>query len=129
MAMEEDKELDRIKQERLRNYMRKASKTASAKKTEQQPDVNSVIYRYLDDRAAYVMKSAEYQFPNETKAVKLALYKMIKEGKLSYIIDGGTLLQLFRTLGLNVYVETEVKYVEHGKVKSLAEKLSENFEF
>jgi len=127
--MGEDLELDRIKRAKLRGYLNKASKSEPPKKSEGQvEDIDQVVYRYLDSRAVDVMKAAESQFPEETRAIKLGLHKMIKDGRLQYVVDGGTLLLLFRTLGLRVYVETEVKFVEHGKAKSLAEKLSENFD-
>jgi len=121
-----DEELERIKRKKMEEYLRriKAKKEESNSEREEEK-INEVVYSYLTERAPEVMRAAEQQFPKETQYVKLGLYKMIKKGLLSEKIDGGTLLALFRTLGLNVYIETSVKFVEHGKVKSLAEKLSE----
>ncbi len=127
--MEEDRELDRIKRAKLQRYLDRLNKPEPPKKSEsQEEDTERVVSRYLDARAVDVMRAAESQFPIETKTIKQGLHKMIKDGKLEYVIDGGTLLLLFRSLGLNLHVKTEVKFVEHGKAKSLAEKLSEDFE-
>jgi len=125
-----DEELEKIKRQKMERYYKylELKKKEEEKGKEQKVDivkVNKIVYSYLIERASEVMKAAEQQYPNETNHIKLGLYKMIVSGQLTEKIDGGTLLALFRSLGMDVYVETSVKFVEHGKVKSLADKLSE----
>ncbi|MGB9759077.1 MAG: DNA-binding protein [Thermoproteota archaeon] len=125
-----DEELEKIKRQKLERYYKylELKKKEEEKEKAQKLDmakINNVVYSYLVERAPEVMRAAEQQYPNEANYVKLGLYKMIVSGKLNEKIDGGTLLALFRSLGLDVYIETSVKFVEHGKVKSLADKLSE----
>jgi len=126
--MVEDPELERIKRQKLQRYAKRAKRekheTAEQPRDESEDDV---VYSYFYNRAAEVMKAAEYQFPTQAQAVKTGLYKMIKAGKLIEKVDGGTLLTLFRTLGIPVHLDTSVKFVEHGEVKSLADKLSESW--
>ncbi|MBO3757701.1 MAG: DNA-binding protein [Thermoproteota archaeon] len=125
-----DEELEKIKKQKLEKYYKyfELKKKEEEKAKEQKVDmtkINNVVYSFLTERAPEVMKAAEKQYPSETNYIKLGLYKMIASGQLNEKIDGGTLLALFRSLGLDIYIETSVKFVEHGKVKSLADKLSE----
>jgi len=40
-------------------------------------------------------------------------------------VKGEELLSLFRSIGLRVRLETEIKFLDNGKAKSLSEKLKE----
>ncbi|HYA21965.1 MAG TPA: DNA-binding protein [Thermoproteota archaeon] len=126
--MAEDRELERIKREKMQRYAEKAKQDQrEAAKPQTEESVDDVVYSLFYDRASEVMRAAELQYPPQAEAVKTGLYKMIKSGRLVDKIDGGTLLTLFRTLGIPVHVDTSVKFVEHGKAKSLADKLSESW--
>jgi len=126
--MEEDRELERIKRQKLQKYAEKIHREErEQEKRTPTADVDSEVYSYLYDRAPEVMRAAESQFPEQTEAIKQGLHKMIKTGRLTEKIDGGTLLTLFRTLGLPVHVDTSIKFVEHGEARSLAEKLSSSW--
>jgi len=126
--MAEDPELERIKRQKLQEFAERA-KREERRAVEQPREENQddVVYSYFYDRASEVMRAAEYQFPAQAQAVKAGLYKMIKAGRLTEKVDGGTLLALFRNLGIPVHLDTSVKFVEHGEAKSLADKLSESW--
>lgn len=126
--MAEDRELERIKREKMQRYAEKAKHAQrEATKPQAEENIDDVVYSFFYDRASEVMRAAELQYPSQAEAVKTGLYKMIKSGRLADKVDGGTLLTLFRTLGIPVHVDTSVKFVEHGKAKSLADKLSESW--
>lgn len=126
--MAEDRELERIRREKMQKYAEKAKhEQREATKPQAEENIDDVVYSFFYDRASEVMRAAELQYPPQAEAVKTGLYKMIKSGRLADKVDGGTLLTLFRTLGIPVHVDTSVKFVEHGKAKSLADKLSESW--
>ena len=78
----------------------------------------------LGFRGLEVLENAESQFPNETKIIVTKLYELIKTGEINEEIDGGKLLMLFRSVGLNVRMATKINVEQDGKFVSLTDKLS-----
>ncbi len=78
-------------------------------------------------RGLEVLENAEGQFPNETKIVIEKLAELISSGEINEQIDGGKLLLLFRSVGLNVRVQTKISVEKDGKLVSLSEKLSSKY--
>jgi len=70
------------------------------------------------------LQAAESQFPNETKTIIGQLAQLISSGELNEKIDGGQLLELFRTVGLRVRLNTKINVEQDGKFVSLSDKLS-----
>jgi len=62
-----------------------------------------------------------------TKIVVEKLAELISLGEINEEIDGGKLLLLFRTVGLNIYLETKINVEQDGKFVSLSDKLSSKF--
>ena len=58
----------------------------------------------------------------------MQLSQLIKTGELNEMMDGGQLLQLFRSIGLNVRMNTKINVEQDGKFVSLSEKISSNDE-
>ena len=85
-----------------------------------------ILVNYLGFRGTEVLENAEYQFPIETKTIVEQLAKLIKSGELDEKIDGGQLLTLFRTVGLNVRMNTKINIEQDGKFVSLSDKLSKS---
>jgi len=52
---------------------------------------------------------------------------LISLGEINEEIDGGKLLLLFRTVGLNIHLETKINVEQDGKFVSLSDKLSSKF--
>jgi hypothetical protein len=48
---------------------------------------------------------------------------LIKSGEIQQRISGGELLMLFRSIGINVRVDTTIKIEDHGKLVSFSDKL------
>jgi DNA-binding TFAR19-related protein (PDSD5 family) len=93
------------------------------KEEKQRENPRDVVLKYLGFRGEEVLQNAESQFPIETKSVIVQLSQLIKSGEFTEQIDGGQLLSLFRTIGLNIRMDTKIKVEQDGKYVSLSEKL------
>jgi hypothetical protein len=54
--------------------------------------------------------------------------ELIRIGEIKQRISGGELLALFRSVGLNIRVNTTIKIEDHGKLVSLSDKLKQRKE-
>ena len=99
---------------------------SAPKQTEQKPPENprDMLVKVLGFRGLEVLQNAESQFPNETKIIIEKLSELIKSGEINETIDGGKLLTLFRSVGLNIRMETKINIEQDGKFVSLTDKLS-----
>ena len=82
------------------------------------------LVKILGFRGLEVLENAESQFPNETKLVVGKLSDLIKSGEITETLDGGKLLALFRSIGLNIRMATKINVEQDGKFVSLSDKLS-----
>ena len=127
---EEDSELERLKARRLAEMQKNISTKQEAEPT---PDVEKEkvpenprdsLIKILGFRGLEVLQNAESQFPNETKMIIEKLSELIKTGEINESIDGGKLLTLFRSVGINVRMATKINVEQDGKFVSLTDKLS-----
>ena len=88
------------------------------------PTPREILVNNLGFRGLEVLENAESQFPNETQLVVNQIATLIKSGELNEKLDGGQLLYLFRTVGLNVRMQTKINVEQDGKFVSLTDKLS-----
>jgi DNA-binding TFAR19-related protein (PDSD5 family) len=127
---EEDSELERLKAKRLaemqKNLVSRQDSQKSSEQDKKMPAENTrdLLVKSLGFRGLEVLENAEYQFPNETKIIVDKLSELIKSGEINEIIDGGKLLTLFRSVGLNIRMETKINVEQDGKFVSLTDKLS-----
>ena len=124
-----DSELQRLQAKRLAEMQKNISSRESSEETRESPEekiVNprDVLIKQLGFRGLEVLTNAESQFPNETKIVIDKLYELIKTGEINEILDGGKLLALFRSIGLNIRMDTKINIQQDGKFVSLTDKLS-----
>lgn len=127
--MSDDSELERLKAKRLAEMQKNlSSKTIPQKEPEsKQQETKShreILVSILGYRGLEVLQNAESQFPNETKIVVEKLAELIKTGELNETIDGGKLLLLFRSVGLNIRMQTKINVDQDGKFVSLSDKLN-----
>lgn len=92
-------------------------------------DFKAILDKVLVGRAWEVLEAAERQFPEAARQVKAALAQLVFEDKLKEPITGEKLLKLFRSLGLSVRLQTEIRVLEGGRLKSLGEKLGSKQHF
>jgi DNA-binding TFAR19-related protein (PDSD5 family) len=55
--------------------------------------------------------------------VERILVDAVKAGKVNYKIDGEGLVGFFRQIGLNMRLNTQIRFSEHGELKTLEQKL------
>jgi len=126
---DDDSELQRLQAKRLAEMQKNISsrETVDEKpKSTEEKTVNprESLIKQLGFRGLEVLTNAESQFPNETKMIIDKLYELIKTGEITEVLDGGKLLGLFRSIGLNVKMDTKINIQQDGKFVSLTDKLS-----
>ena len=127
--MSEDSELERLKAKRLAEMQKNISSQQQPapeepKEEKKEPTPREILVGNLGFRGLEVLENAERQFPNETAMVVNQISTLIKSGELNEKLDGGQLLYLFRTVGLNVRMDTKINVEQDGKFVSLTDKLS-----
>ena len=120
--MPEDKELERWKHRKLCE-MRKRWLAREAGKEKEIEDPKRVLSRVLIGRGLEVLNAAERQYPEAVPQIKKALAQLISTGKLKGPVNGEQLLWFFKRLGLNIRLETRIRILEHGELKTIEEKL------
>ena len=128
----DDSELQRLQAKRLAEMQKNissreiAEETTESTKSSDEKIINprDALIKQLGFRGLEVLTNAESQFPNETQMVIEKLYELIKTGEITEILDGGKLLGLFRSIGLNIKMNTKINIQQDGKFVSLTDKLS-----
>lgn len=100
----------------------KASEKEQGQKARSRTD-REILSDFLYDRGEEVLKIAETQSPSQTYVIVRRIADLIRTGELQQRISGGELLMLFRSIGINVRVNTTIKIEDHGKLVSFSEKL------
>ena len=125
---EDDKELEQLKKKRLAEMEKniaikqRLEEIPISKKT--QPSAREILIKNLGYRGLEVLQNAESQFPSETKILVEKLGELLYSGEVSEEIDGGKLLALFRSVGINVRMQTKINVEQDGEFVSLSEKLT-----
>lgn len=130
---EEDSELERLKAKRLAEMQKNISIKRNVESIPEPTNESitetprNLLIKILGFRGMEVLENAESQFPNETKMIVEKLSELIKSGEINASeenIDGGKLLALFRSVGLNVRMATKINVEQDGKFVSLSDKFS-----
>ena len=127
--MNDDIDIEILKAKKMKEIierMAKQKKENELKKDKKIVTENEIMLSYLYDRGNEVLALAESQFPTQTSIIIKKIVELIKIGEIRNKISGGELLSLFRSLGLNIKVNTTIKIEEHGKYVSFADKLKQD---
>jgi len=132
--LSEDSELERLKAKRLAEMQKNISsqKVEPTLESSDSPEPlqetkenpRDLLISKLGYRGLEVLENAEYQFPNETKMIIQKLFELINTGEINESFDGGQLLALFRSIGLNIKMKTKINVEQDGKFVSLSDRLS-----
>ncbi|MDP8888471.1 MAG: double-stranded DNA-binding protein [Thermoproteota archaeon] len=128
MPADDDPDIDIINARKLRELREKAAAMEKAKASRQQPQPKSsreIVSAYIYDRADEVLDLAYRQYPVQTEAIVTKIARLILSGEITSRISGGELLMLFRSVGLNIRVNTTIKVEDDGKLISFSEKLKQ----
>jgi DNA-binding TFAR19-related protein (PDSD5 family) len=121
-----DRELEVIRRKRLQQLKKQfGKKTKTETKDEKAETPQAILNRFFIDRAWEVLNAAKAQYPQAAEYVEKTLSKLISDGKLRTQISGEELYGLFLRLGYRVQLQTKISVLEHGKVKSLEDKIKE----
>ena len=131
---EEDKDLERLQAKRLAEMRKNLSsqqeqeKIAALQKEQKdnKPSSREIVIKRLGYRGLEVLQNAEQQFPKETQIVVLKLSELVLSGDITEVLDGGNLLALFRSIGIDVRMKTKINVEKDGKFVSLSDKLSKS---
>jgi hypothetical protein len=118
-----DIELERLKMKKLAELKRRV--TAKVPLLEPEDNPWKIVEAKLVDRGKEVLYAARNQFPAETDDIVRQIALLISAKRFDEPLTGELLFALFRNLGIHVRLNTKIVYEEHGKVKTLAEKIKE----
>jgi DNA-binding TFAR19-related protein (PDSD5 family) len=127
---DEDSELERLKAKRFAEMQQNISSRKEIEKSEdnlkqkETKNPRDILVAHLGFRGVEVLENAESQFSVDTKTVVEKLAELITSGEITENIDGGKLLMLFRSIGLNIRMQTKINIEQDGKFVSLSDKLS-----
>jgi len=127
---DEDPELAIIKARKMKQLKEKAAQIEKIKEVETKTTVTKtndkeIVLKYLYDRGDEVLRLAESQYPIQTEIIVKRIADLIKTREIDSLISGGELLAIFRSVGLRVRVDTNIRIEDHGKFISFGEKLKE----
>ena len=127
---DEDPELAIIKARKMKQLKEKAALNEKIKEDETKTnmtkiDDKEIVLKYLYDRGDEVLRLAESQYPVQTEIIIKRIADLIKSREIDSLISGGELLAIFRSVGLRIRVDTNIRIEDHGKFISFGEKLKE----
>ena len=130
-----DKELEILKAKRLAEMQKNLSFQEKQKESEQKSDIateqitsRDYVVKNLGYRGMEVLQNAESQFPNEAKIIIEKLGELIASGDINEILDGGKLLVLFRSVGVNIRMQNKINVEQDGKFVSITDKFKHKSE-
>ena len=132
---EEDKELEILKAKRLAEMQKNISSQEKQKESEQKSDTTKeqitsrdYVVKNLGYRGMEVLQNAESQFPNEAKIIIEKIGELIASGDINEVLDGGKLLVLFRSVGVNIRMQNKISVEQDGKFVSITDKFKNKSE-
>jgi DNA-binding TFAR19-related protein (PDSD5 family) len=123
----DDPDIEKIKARKLKELREKAAAMEKSK-ANQKPlptTPRELLSGYLYDRGDKVLELAYMQYPVQTEAIVARIAELILSGEIASRISGGELLALFRSVGLNIRVNTTIRVEDKGKFISFSEKLKQ----
>jgi len=132
---DEDKELEILKAKRLAEMQKNISSQEQQKESEQKSDITKeqitsrdYVVKNLGYRGMEVLQNAESQFPNEAKIIIEKIGELIASGDINEVLDGGKLLVLFRSVGVNIRMQNKINVEQDGKFVSITDKFKHKSE-
>ena len=129
---DEDKELEILKAKRLAEMQKNLSNQEKQKDSEKNDESVKSLREYVLDKLGHrgleVLEIAEFQFPNQARVVIEKLGELIAVGEINEILDGGKLLTLFRSVGINVRLDNKINVEKDGKFVSITDKFKDKSE-
>lgn len=124
-----DDELELLKRRKLlemqkRLLLNKALEAEKKTAKEEKPkDPEEILKGVFVGRALEVWNAAKQQYPEATKEVASALAALLESNKLKEKITGEQLFWLYRQMNLPIRLETKIRILESGELKTIAQKI------
>ncbi len=124
----DDKTLDSLKRRKFIELSKKSAfKEIKLKESsEKLEDPKKTLQKILIDRGLEVLEAAESQYPEVMSQIEKLMAELILSGKIKELITGEQLYWFFNRLGIHVRLNTKIRFLEHGELKTLGEKLKGN---
>ncbi|UCD44099.1 MAG: hypothetical protein JSV27_08115 [Candidatus Bathyarchaeota archaeon] len=123
-----DDELERLKRRRmleLQKRMLRESQKPEEPPEPEGPTPDTVFNAWFEGRAWEVLRAARTQFPKVMPQVEGALLEALKAGRVKQKIDGESLFQFLRQIGVPVRLQTSIRYKDHGELKTIGQLMKE----
>jgi DNA-binding TFAR19-related protein (PDSD5 family) len=120
--MSEDSELEKLKRERLAEMQRRVTAKQQAEASPGRLEPRQILERVFVGRAWEVYNAARSQYPGIADQIFKELAELVQSGRLRTKITGEQLFGLLRTIGLDVRLDTKIQVLEHGELRSIADK-------
>jgi len=124
--MSNDSELEKLKRQRLAEMQRRITAKQQAQAAPARVEPQQILERVFVGRAWEVYHAARAQYPGIADQVFQELAVLVQTGKLRSTITGEQLFGLLRQIGLDVRLDTKIQVLEHGELKSIADKFRES---
>jgi len=99
----------------------------NAKKQEteprEKPTTEQILQRVFVGRAWEVYEATRSQFPSIANRLFGELAQLVQTGQLAGQVTGEQLYGLLRQIGLDVRLDTKIQVLDHGRLKSLGDKI------
>jgi DNA-binding TFAR19-related protein (PDSD5 family) len=128
----EEKEIEFLKSRKRIELMEQAVSVKKAEIIRQQQITQSktdrgYLSKYLYNKGEDFLDIAEAQFPIQTRRIIHQIVELIKNMEIKDRISGRELLALFRSVGVNVRINTTIQIEDRGKLVSLQDKLKQKY--
>lgn len=120
-----DMELDKLRRRKLLQMQKRFSTKKNEVKATNRKEPLALLNQVFIGRAWEVFEAAKLQYPKEMNRIEEILVQLISEGKVAEKINGEELYSFFHQLGLKVGLKTRIQFMEHGKLKSINEKMKQ----
>ena len=133
---EEDRDLEILKAKRLEEMQKNLSIQEKQKEIQKEsetvkkdkPSPREYVIKNLGHRGMEVLQNAESQFPNQSEIIIEKLGELIASGDINEVLDGGKLLVLFRSVGINIRMQNKINVEQDGKFVSITDKFKHKSE-
>jgi len=121
--MSDDSELERLKRQRLAAMQKRLNtKQEQTTATSEKLDPVKVLGRVFVGRAWEVYYATRQQYPAIADQLFQELAELVRLGRVKGQITGEQLYGLLRQIGLDVRLETKIQVLDHGELKSIADR-------
>jgi DNA-binding TFAR19-related protein (PDSD5 family) len=120
--MTDDSELERLKRQRLAEMQKRVTAKQQSQTAPGKIEPTAVLEKVFVGRAWEVYHAARTQYPVIADQVFRELAGLVQLGQVRGQITGEQLFGLLRQIGLDVRLDTKIQVLEHGELKSIADK-------